>query len=206
MRPPCLPMLLTCCFAACSRPYPTTASAYVELQQQLLQQFADDAKTSGLTHSEQCEWLREVCDVASGGWAACVDDILTTARCAQVPCLICILAPLVSELASVIEFLLHCRRQNAFARKSRDHAGGDLSAPATGSGATDALSKMEQQVRLSTNISCVAFFCVTCRAAVQVRLDLEEVCRGWAKLGLFTDNMTGIVQLRACLSNHVHVQ
>jgi hypothetical protein len=32
---------------------------------------------------------------------------------------------------------------------------------------------------------------------VQVRLDLEEVCRGWAKLGLFTDNMTGIVQLRA---------
>jgi hypothetical protein len=66
--------------AAYSRPYPVTASAYVELQQQLLQRFADDTKVSGLTPSEQIDWLREVCDSAAGDWAACVDDILTTAR------------------------------------------------------------------------------------------------------------------------------
>jgi hypothetical protein len=66
--------------AAYSRPYPVTASAYVDLQQQLLQRFADDMKISGLTPSEQFEWLREVCDCAASEWAACVDDILTTAR------------------------------------------------------------------------------------------------------------------------------
>jgi hypothetical protein len=67
-------------YSSCSRPYPTAASAYVELQQQLLQRFAEDAQASGLTRIEQCEWLREVCAVAAGEWAACVDDILTTAR------------------------------------------------------------------------------------------------------------------------------
>ena len=67
--------------SARSRPFPVSASAYVELQQQLLQRLADDAKTSGLTLNQQMEWLREVCDSAAGEWATCVDDILTTARC-----------------------------------------------------------------------------------------------------------------------------
>jgi hypothetical protein len=66
--------------SAHSRPFPVSASAYVELQQQLLQRLADDVKTSGLTLNQQMEWLREVCDSAAGEWAACVDDILTTAR------------------------------------------------------------------------------------------------------------------------------
>jgi len=74
-----------CTHATCSRPYPTTASAYVELQQQLLQRFGDDIKTSGLSLDEQHEWLREVCEAAAVEWVTCVDDILTTARCAAPP-------------------------------------------------------------------------------------------------------------------------
>ena len=73
-------LILACTHATCSRPYPTSASAYVELQQQLLQRFSDDIKTSGLSLNEQHEWLREVCEAAAGEWATCVDDMLTTAR------------------------------------------------------------------------------------------------------------------------------
>ncbi len=40
------------------------------------------------------------------------------------------------------------RRQNAFARKSRERAGGDA-ASSSATGVTDALLKMEQQVRFS---------------------------------------------------------
>ena len=41
----------------------------------------------------------------------------------------------------------------------------------------------------------------TLRFAVQVRLDVEEVCRGWETLGLVTNDLAGIIKLRACVSN-----
>jgi hypothetical protein len=45
-----------------------------------------------------------------------------------------------------------------------------------------------------THLACNASF------FVQVRLDVDDVCRGWAKLGSVADDMIGIVKLRACLS------
>jgi hypothetical protein len=92
-------------------------------------------------------------------------------------------------------FLIHsrcCRRQDAFARKSRERAGSD----AVGTGSSDALPKMEQQVRRTFS----SYRCRSClRFAVQVRLDVEEVCRGWATLGLVTNDLAGIIKLRACV-------
>ena len=93
------------------------------------------------------------------------------------------------------------RRQDAFARKSRERAGSDAVVTA-GAGASDALPKMEQQAcfnppppYISLRLNCS----VTTRFSVQVRLDVEEVCRGWATSGVVAENLAGIVKLRECM-------
>ncbi len=96
------------------------------------------------------------------------------------------------------------RRQDAFARKSRERAGSDAVVPA-GAGASDALPKMEQQACFTHPPTSVLFNCsVITRFSVQVRLDLEEVCRGWATLGVVAENLAGIVKLRECLVQDLH--
>lgn len=180
----------------CSRPYPSTASAYVELQQQLLQQFANDAASSGLPSSAQHEWLREVCEAAASEWATCVCEILTAARCGSLPAIPC--------QHIVCDRVLCFRRQDAFARKSRERAGSDAVVPA-GAGASDALPKMEQQACFTPPHHFGSFqLLVITRFSVQVRLDLEEVCRGWATLGVVAENLAGIVKLRECLVQDLH--
>lgn len=99
------------------------------------------------------------------------------------------------------------RRQDAFARKSRERAGSDAVVP-VGAGASDALPKMEQQACFTPTPprpTSVLFNCsVITRFSVQVRLDLEEVCRGWATLGVVAENLAGIVKLRECLVQDLH--
>jgi hypothetical protein len=71
---------------------------------------------------------------------------------------------------------------------------------AAGAGASDALSKMEQQACFTPpKFSSFKLLLVTILCFVQVRLDLEEVCRGWVTLGVAAENLTGIVKLRECM-------
>jgi hypothetical protein len=186
----------------CSRPYPSTASAYVELQQQLLQQFANDAASSGLPSSAQHEWLREVCEAAASEWATCVCDILTAARCGSLPAIPCqhiVSDPFVCPSSggrthlpgnreSVRVVMRWCLQGLVLPMRSSRWSSRRVSPPPPPPRPTSVLF----------NCSVITQF------SVQVRLDLEEVCRGWATLGVVAENLAGIVKLRECLVQDLH--
>ena len=83
--------------------------------------------------------MREVCETAAGEWATCICDVLTAARCGVERCL-----TFHVNMLFLIRLFACFRRQDAFARKSRERAGSDAVVTA-GAGASDALPKMEQQ-------------------------------------------------------------